>query len=87
MVTISGQDHITETDIAAFAEKLGACARTMPPGEQALLHRLISRAATVRADFTAGYNSYPLELVGRPDGEPDPKALNRALGLTLGGRL
>ena len=78
-------EKITETDITSFTEKLTAAARVMPPGEQALLHRLISRAATVRGDFTAGYNSYPLELVGRPGIVPDRGLVGRALGLELGG--
>ena len=80
------QDRISEIDIVAFSEKLEACARTMPPGEQALLQRLISRATTVRADFTDGYDSYPLELVGRPGVQPDPVILSRALGLRLSSR-
>lgn len=64
---MGGEDQrisVTEADVTGFAGKLAAWSRDLTPVEQALLGRLLARAAGVEEGDTAGYGTLSLGSFG-----------------------
>src|SRR5579884_3215801 len=64
---MGGEDQrisVTEADVTGFAGKLAAWSRDLTPVEQALLGRLLARAAGAEEGDTAGYGTLSLGSFG-----------------------